>query len=46
MNPGAWLEMQDMVFPVACDDDTYPKDCDLHKWSDLMIKAGKLDATR
>ncbi len=32
LNAGGWIEMTDICFPVACDDETLPKDSALTKW--------------
>ena len=37
--PGGWLEVQDIGFPVQCDDGSLPQDCNLNQWSENMIKA-------
>lgn len=37
--PGGWLEVQDIGFPVQCDDGTLPEDSYLNQWSENMIKA-------
>jgi len=39
LNPGGWLEMADIVFPVACDDDSLPADSPFRQWSDFMLQA-------
>ncbi|KAH6874267.1 S-adenosyl-L-methionine-dependent methyltransferase [Thelonectria olida] len=45
LNPGGWIELADIVFPVKVDDDTWPEDSALQKWSaiqlDATIKAGR-----
>ncbi|KAK7415022.1 hypothetical protein QQX98_006159 [Neonectria punicea] len=38
LNPGGWLEMQDIGFPLRCDDGTVKKDSYINQWSELMIK--------
>jgi len=37
-NPGAYLEIQDIVCPPRCDDDTFEGTA-LQKWGDLMLEA-------
>jgi hypothetical protein len=39
LEPGGWIEMQDIMFPVSSDDNTLTKDHALRKWSDLMVEA-------
>ena len=41
MNPGGWVEMQDLRYPIACDDDTLPEDSAIKKWSYLMMEAAQ-----
>lgn len=42
LNPGGWIECQDICFPVRCDDDTVKKDSAINEWSDLMIQSSEL----
>ncbi|KPM35007.1 hypothetical protein AK830_g11568 [Neonectria ditissima] len=37
--PGGWLEIQDICFPLKCDDGTVAEDSYLNQWSQLMIKS-------
>src|SRR5437763_1038564 len=39
LEPDGWVEMQEIMFPVSCDDGTLTKDHALSKWSDLMVEA-------
>ena len=43
-NPGGWLEVQDLVFPLYCDDDSAGPDSPFIEWShriyDAALKAG------
>ncbi|KAK1447814.1 methyltransferase [Colletotrichum melonis] len=41
LNPGGWFEIQDIDFPMRCDDGTIPSDCDLGRWNELMMEAGQ-----
>lgn len=41
LNPGGWFEIQDIDFPMRCDDGTIPPDCDLGRWNQLMMEAGQ-----
>ncbi|KAL8409210.1 hypothetical protein RB594_007597 [Gaeumannomyces avenae] len=41
LNPGGYLELQDIDFPVRCDDGSLPADCALRRWSDLLMEAGR-----
>lgn len=38
-----WIEVQDICFPVRCDDGTLKADSYLARWSKCMIKATKAD---
>ncbi|KAH6987228.1 S-adenosyl-L-methionine-dependent methyltransferase [Ilyonectria destructans] len=39
LNPGGWIECQDICFPLRCDDGTVKDDSYIKQWSDLMIKS-------
>lgn len=39
LNPGGWLEIQDIDFPIKCDDGSIPYDSALLRWSRLMMEA-------
>ncbi|KAJ4247110.1 hypothetical protein NW762_013248 [Fusarium torreyae] len=39
LNPGGWIECQDITFPAECDDDTLKEDSYISQWSDNMIEA-------
>lgn len=39
LKPGGYLEMQDMGFPLACDDDTMPPTCALARHCDYLSEA-------
>ncbi|KAI1056118.1 hypothetical protein LB507_002429 [Fusarium sp. FIESC RH6] len=41
LNPGGWIECQDITFPAGCDDGTLAKDSYINQWSDLMTEAAK-----
>ncbi|ROW14650.1 hypothetical protein VPNG_03213 [Cytospora leucostoma] len=41
LNPDGWLEIQDIQFPLNCDDDTMLPNGALKRWSDLMVEAGE-----
>ncbi|KAA6408009.1 MAG: hypothetical protein FRX48_08360 [Lasallia pustulata] len=41
LNPGRWVEMQDLCFPITSDDGSVSPDSSLAKWSSLMIGAGR-----
>ncbi|KAJ9148894.1 Methyltransferase [Pleurostoma richardsiae] len=41
LKPGGWLEIQDMEFPLRCDDGSMTDTCVLKRWSDLMVEAGE-----
>ncbi|KAH6672371.1 S-adenosyl-L-methionine-dependent methyltransferase [Halenospora varia] len=43
-NPGGWLELSDVIFPVGCDDGTMGPQTALHKWSTVIFDASlKMD---
>jgi hypothetical protein len=37
LNPGGYIEMADICFPVQCDDESMPKDSTLRNWADLLL---------
>ncbi|KAL2682431.1 hypothetical protein Neosp_006882 [[Neocosmospora] mangrovei] len=39
LNPGGWIECQDITFPAECDDGTLKKGSYIDQWSSLMIEA-------
>jgi hypothetical protein len=39
LEPGGYLEVQDMGFPLCCDDGTLKPDSDLWAWMSLLMKA-------
>jgi hypothetical protein len=39
LEPGGWLELQDLTIPVRCDDDTLPADGYLMGWSNYILEA-------
>ncbi|TPX15023.1 uncharacterized protein E0L32_004853 [Thyridium curvatum] len=41
LNQDGWLEIQDIDFPLVCDDGTLPDDSPMKRWSDLMLEAGE-----
>ncbi|EGY13724.1 uncharacterized protein VDAG_00406 [Verticillium dahliae VdLs.17] len=46
LNPGGWVECQDINFPMKCDDDTIAPQSDLGRWNELMMEAGTLSGFR
>ncbi|KEZ39862.1 hypothetical protein SAPIO_CDS8804 [Scedosporium apiospermum] len=38
LNSGGIIELQDIIFPTFCDDDTLPPDGPLKRWSDLLLE--------
>lgn len=38
LNPGGWIELQDAIYPIQCDDGTLPEDCALNRWSDMILE--------
>ncbi|RDW73611.1 S-adenosyl-L-methionine-dependent methyltransferase-5 [Coleophoma crateriformis] len=39
LNPGGYVEISDIIFPITADDGTLSKESALARWSDLMLKA-------
>lgn len=39
LNPGGWIECQDITFPAQSDDDTLIPGSYINQWSDLMTEA-------
>ncbi|KAH6691662.1 S-adenosyl-L-methionine-dependent methyltransferase [Plectosphaerella plurivora] len=39
LNPGGWLEIQDINFPMRCEDNSIPAGSDLVRWNNLMMEA-------
>ncbi|KAJ4271188.1 hypothetical protein NW764_013554 [Fusarium oxysporum] len=39
LEPGGYLEMQDLTYPIACDDGTLPPDCEVLRSGLLSIEA-------
>ncbi|KAK5030648.1 hypothetical protein LTS07_005432 [Exophiala sideris] len=39
LQPGGWLEMQELCYPIRCDDGTLSDDCALSEWSRLLLDA-------
>ena len=41
LNPNGWVELQDIDFPLQCDDGSVPADSALGQWNELMMEAGE-----
>ncbi|TDZ22911.1 putative methyltransferase tdiE [Colletotrichum orbiculare MAFF 240422] len=41
LNSGGWLEVQDIDFPMRCDDGTISPESDLGRWNYMMMEAGR-----
>ncbi|RDW68160.1 hypothetical protein BP6252_09556 [Coleophoma cylindrospora] len=41
LNPGGYVEISDIIFPITADDGTLSKESALARWSDLMLKASQ-----
>ena len=41
LNPGGYIELADICFPVETIDDSLPVDSALRDWSDLMLMASQ-----
>lgn len=51
LKPGGYIELQDLNFPLRCDDDTAPPDSPMMRWSSYMMEAAhnldiELDASK
>ncbi|OHW97884.1 TAM domain methyltransferase [Colletotrichum incanum] len=46
LEPGGYLEMQDLCFPYLCDDGTLTDDSPIKRLSDLFLTAGKVTGRR
>jgi hypothetical protein len=38
LNPGGWIEIKDIKFPILDNDTSFPEDCAIKKWTDLIIE--------
>ena len=38
LNPGGWIEIKDIKFPVEDNDNSFPEDCAIRKWTDLILE--------
>lgn len=38
LNPGGWIEIKDVKFPIEDNDNSFPKDCAVKKWADLILE--------
>lgn len=38
LNPGGWLEIKDIKFPIEDNDKSFPKDCAIKKWANLIVE--------
>jgi len=36
--PGGWLEIKDICFPIIDNDDSFPENCAVKKWADLIVE--------
>lgn len=39
LNPGGWIEIADITFPIRCDDGTLSDSTPIKQWSDHMLQA-------
>lgn len=40
LSPGGYIELLDPIYPMGCDDDTFPKTSAGYLWTKLMSDAG------
>jgi hypothetical protein len=38
LNPGGWLEVKDIKFPIEDNDNSFPEDCAIKKWAELVLE--------
>lgn len=38
LNPGGWIEIKDIKFPIVDNDNSFPEDCAVKKWADLILE--------
>ncbi|CAG8957255.1 hypothetical protein HYFRA_00010677 [Hymenoscyphus fraxineus] len=38
LNPGGWMEIKDIKFPIEDNDSSFPPDCAVKKWADLILE--------
>lgn len=43
LEPGGFIELQDSIYPITCDDDTMPEDSAIRRWSTLVNEAFRLN---
>ncbi|CZR65016.1 related to methyltransferase [Phialocephala subalpina] len=41
LNPGGWIEIHDMKFPIEDNGNSFPPDCAVKQWTDHVITAAK-----
>ncbi|KAL3426424.1 methyltransferase domain-containing protein [Phlyctema vagabunda] len=41
LNPGGWIEIKDIKFPVEDNDNSFPENCAIRKWTDLILEGTK-----
>jgi hypothetical protein len=41
LEPGGYLEIQDSLFPIRCDDDTMPEGTPVLRWTRLLVEAAE-----
>ena len=38
LNPGGWIEIKDIKFPIEDNDNSFPEDCAIKRWTDLVLE--------
>jgi len=42
LESGGWVEIQDIDFPIRCDDDSMPQTSAIYRWSETLIQASEI----
>ena len=38
LNPGGWIEIKDIKLPIEDNDNSFPEDCAIKRWTDLVLE--------
>ena len=41
LQPGGWVEIQEIRPPIECDDDSLPPGAALHRWSEMILESAR-----
>lgn len=42
LNPGGYVELSDICFPIMCDDDSLPANAAILRWTSLIMQSGEV----